>query len=448
MGLVVRFLIGGIVALILCAADGGQDDPSLPFIYTQTTCYDRHAVVRGGDRFPEGACLWLAANGVKRELVPGFAASADAAISFDGRHVLFSGKQKHGEPWQIWEVALSGGSPRRITTVREDTIAPLYVSEERIVYARRTSTGFQLETLLIAGRDPNRLTYGPGGHVPTAVLLDGRVLFEAPHPESAHGMDVYAVYVDGSGVETYRCDHGRDRHAGVEVTSGDIVFESGGRLARFTSARAGQMDLPATPGEFAGRIAEVAHGVWLVSYRPDAQRPFGIYRWRTGQGPPAELIAASDSQAVEPVLVRAHEIPKRHPSALGNREGANLLCLNAYTSRLHVPSGVVASVRVWALDDAGASVALGEAPVEYDGSFFVQTPSDRAIRFELLDRGGKTVAAEKGWFWARRGEQRVCVGCHAGPERAPDNAVPATLLRSTEPTKMMLPANPKARGAQ
>jgi hypothetical protein len=82
---------------------------------------------------------------------------------------------------------------------------------------------------------------------------------------------------------------------------------------------------------------------------------------------------------------------------------------------------------------------MGEAPVEKDGSFFVNPPSETAIRFELLDRSGKIVAAEKGWFWARRGEQRVCVGCHAGPERAPENAVPQVLLRSTEPVRLSVP---------
>ena len=73
------------------------------------------------------------------------------------------------------------------------------------------------------------------------------------------------------------------------------------------------------------------------------------------------------------------------------------------------------AVRVWALDDAGSAVSLGQAPVERDGSFYVQAPGERAVRFELLDRAGKTVAAEKGWFWARRGEQRICVGM---PRRA------------------------------
>jgi hypothetical protein len=158
--------------------------------------------------------------------------------------------------------------------------------------------------------------------------------------------------------------------------------------------------------------------------------------------------AADRAQAVQPVILRPHEIPKRFPSSVGNREGANLLCLNAYTSRSRIAAGSVAAVRVWALDDAGMAVAIGRAPVESDGSFFVQTPSERAIRFELLDHDGKAVVAEKGWFWARRGEQRVCVGCHAGPERAPENAVPAVLLRTTEPVHMALPVVTAKRGPQ
>ncbi len=81
-------------------------------------------------------------------------------------------------------------------------------------------------------------------------------------------------------------------------------------------------------------------------------------------------------------------------------------------------------------------VTLGLADVEKDGSFFIQVPGDRPLRFELLDASGKVLRKQQGWMWARGGEQRICVGCHAGPERAPENAVPAVLLRSTEPTNL------------
>jgi hypothetical protein len=437
-GSLARFL-----ALLLCAG-AAPAEIRYTLLYTEAPRYRAGAP---DARFPAGAALELVSNGQRRALVPGFAASADASVSFDGQRALFAGKRKPGDAWQIWEVALDGRTaPRRITAGPEDAMAPFYMAGGRVVYALRTSSGWQLETAPIEGGERLRLTYTPGNHLATDALRDGRVLFDGPYPGLPSAVrDVYAVYADGSGVEAYRCDHGSDRHSGRELASGDIVFESAGRLARFTSASAVQMEIP-TPagerpgGEFAGPVAELADGEWLAAYRPNPKAPFGIYLWKPGLGQPEKVVAAEGANALQPVLVRAREVPKRHPSGLGNREGANLLCLNVYTARSPIPADSVAGVRVWALDDNGSAVDLGQAPVARDGSFFVQTPSERGVRFELLDRAGKTVAAEKGWFWARRGEQRVCVGCHAGPERAPDNAVPEILLRSTNPARMVLPA--------
>ena len=74
--------------------------------------------------------------------------------------------------------------------------------------------------------------------------------------------------------------------------------------------------------------------------------------------------------------------------------------------------------------------------LKQDGSFFVKAPADRAIRFVLLDAKGAVLRQEHGWFWIRRGEQRICVGCHAGPEHAAENRVPAVLLRTTTPVDL------------
>jgi hypothetical protein len=283
---------------------------------------------------------------------------------------------------------------------------------------------------------PLRLTYAPGDHIASDILRDGRILFQAPHPAGASTTrDLYTVYPDGSGVETYRCDHGHDRQYGRELSSGDIVFEVVERLARFTSSRAVEIPLTLPKGDYAGDIAEVTEGDWLVSYRPAFPQRFGLYRLKVASNSLEKVVATPGADALEPVIVRARTPPKWFPSGLGDRDGANLLCLNVYTSKIHIPDAVVAAVGVWTTGDR----KLGEAPVEPDGSFFVNVPSEQPIRFELLDGNGKTVAAEKGYFWARRGEQRVCVGCHAGPERAPENAVPEVLLRTTNPVKMELP---------
>ena len=140
--------------------------------------------------------------------------------------------------------------------------------------------------------------------------------------------------------------------------------------------------------------------------------------------------------AVQPVLIAERAVPNRHPSGLHDWPNANLLCLNAYTSKYQFAPGSIHSVRLYTRDAAGKPKLLGTAPVERDGSFFVQVPSEQPLQIELLDAAGKTLKREAGFFWMRRGEQRVCVGCHAGPETAPENAVPMTLLKSTTPADM------------
>lgn len=418
--------------------------PTGTFVYTEAPRFSA-----SGERFPDGARLMIASSGAPRALVPGFAASAEAAVSFDGKRALFAGKEKSGGPWQVWEVDFEGGAPRRVTTGDEDCLRPFYLPDNKLVYARRTPQGFELEIAPLAGGPPLRLTYDRGDHFATDVLADGRILFDGPHASA--GRDIYTIYSDGSGVETVRCDHGRDRHTGRQIASGDIIFETGAGLARFTSARATELEVPLPKGRFVGPVAEIGPGEWLVAYRALPTARYALYRVKPGQAqtPPEKVVAAASGHALDPVPVRPHTVPNRHPSGLGDRNGANTLCLNAYTTRdAVIPEGVLTAVRVYAQNDEGASVALGEAPVEADGSFYIQIPSERPIRFELLDKSSKVVRAEKGWFSMRRGEQRVCVGCHAGPERAPDNAVPAVLLRTTDPVKMILPVHSGNAGAK
>lgn len=408
-------------------------------VYTATPIFDADAWSCGQERFPKGAALRLVGEAGARDLAPGFFASADAEVSFDGQRVLFAGKQRREDPWQIWEAPAglpSGpGEPRRIAAWPEDCIRPLYLPDGKIVYTRKSAQGYQLEVLALAGGPPLRITYAPGNYLPCDVLHDGRVLYEGPHPSpdsAAH--DLYTVYPDGSGVEAYRCDHGASRHAARQLASRDIVFATNQGLARFTSARATQVAMDMTPGgEFAGPLAEVTPEEWLVSFRPNARTPYAIHSLNPANGALGKI---ADTPGVQPVLLAAREVPLRFPSGLHDWAGANLLCLNAYTSKTNITEGAIGTVRLYSQSAAGQPALLGETPVESDGSFFLHVPSEQPLRMELRDRAGRVLEAQRGWFWMRRGEQRVCVGCHAGPERAPENALPKVLLRADVPVKM------------
>ena len=445
MGLCSLAILVGIIgfAPLFSVLSSGPDSPAL--LFTVAKRYEPLAWIRGADRFSSGANIFLQDASGRHPLIPDFAASADPTVSFDGKSVLFAGRQKIEDHWQIWEIALDatapGGAPRRVTSCADDCVRPFYLPGylpgDRVVYAKKTGGRFVIEAADRAAAKTLQLTYGPGNFLPTDVLLDGRILFEATHPLGGDGTpELYTVYSDGSGVESYRCDHGEARYSGKQVASGDIVFTSSSGLGRFTSARAQEVRIAAPAGEYAGDIAGAPSGDWLLAWRPDAKSNFQLKRWKPGEVSLSSVADEQSGNVIQPALVAARTVPNRHPSGLHDWSYANLLCLNAYTSKYKFAAGSIHSVRLYTRDNKGSTKLLGEAPVERDGSFFLQVAADQPLQMELLDGSGKTLKRQAGWFWIRRGEQRACVGCHAGPETAPENAVPMILLKSTTPADM------------
>lgn len=409
------------------------DSPAL--LFTVAKRYEPLAWIRGADRFSSDAAIFIQDTNGKHPLVPGFAASADPAVSFDGKKVLFAGKQTAQDHWQIWEVVVDGGEPRRVVKCAEDCVRPFYLTEDRFVYARKTGGRFVIEAGSAEGK-PVQLTYGSGNFLPTDVLHDGRILFEAAYPLGTDRTpELYTVYSDGSGVESYRCDHGRARYSGKQIVSGDIVFASESGLARFTSARAQEVNITAPAGEYED-VAETRSGDWLIAWRADAKSRFEVERWKPGDNSLLPVVSDPNSNAIQPTLVEEHRVPNRHPSGLHDWPNANLLCVNAYTSKYKFAARSIHSVRLYTRNSEGTTKLLGSAPVERDGSFFLQVPTEQPLQIELLDSAGKPLKRESGWFWMRRGEQRGCVGCHAGPETAPENAVPMVFLKSTAPADL------------
>ena len=408
-----------------------------PFLYTVAKVFEPLAWLHGWDRFPFGAHIFVSSEIGQRPLLPDFASSADPSISFDGQRVVFAGKARMSDPWQIWELDLAGGAPRPITSFAEDCVRPFYLPDDRVVYARKISGKFVIESEELAGKKTLDLTYISSNSLPSDVLRDGRILFESSYPLGADGNpEIYTVYSDGSGVESYRCDHGPARHAARQQASGDTVFTTPRGLARFTSARAQQVSISAPAGEYAGDIAQTPSGEWLLAWRADAKFPYRLVRWTPDASDLKPLVSEVDANVLQPAVLGARAVPNRHPSGLHDWPNANVLCLNAYTSKYQFAAGSIHSVRLYTRDDMGNPKLLGTASVERDGSFFVHVPSEQPLQFELLDASDKTLKREAGYFWMRRGEQRVCVGCHAGPETAPENAVPQILLKSTTPAEL------------
>ena len=459
MRLLPRMLAAGASAIALGVLCGFAPTPSQcpknDFIVTAAPVYKPLAELRGGERFPNGAQLLLVHDSKTEPLVKGFAATADADVSYDGKSVLFAGKQTASDSWQIWELNLEDHSLRLVKSTPDDAERPIHLPGGRLVWAQRTPDGFQIESS-DDGRPPEAnflnptagpgilpLTYIHANAFPAGVLHDGRILFESGFPlGSGSTPEIYLVYADGSGVESYRCDHGRARWGAHQLESGDVVFTHGASLARFNSSLAQEEPIAAPSAQYAGAIAETDAGAWLVSARAANSAHYTISLWQPGETsqPHASkldtVLAIDGMDLVDPVLVTPHQRPNRHPSGLHPWKYANLMALDARVSRDGALRGIPTSVRLETQDVNGLTVRTGTAPVEQDGSFFVSVPPDRPIRFALLDHNGSVLRQEHGWFWIRGGEQRYCVGCHAGPERASENHVPAVLLRTTTPVDL------------
>ena len=73
------------------SAPGITKTPAEDIIVTAAPVYHPLAALSGEERFPEGAQLMLVHQGNAAPLVKGFAATADANVSFDGKSVLFAG---------------------------------------------------------------------------------------------------------------------------------------------------------------------------------------------------------------------------------------------------------------------------------------------------------------------------------------------------------------------
>jgi len=437
-----------LISVVPAIPTGSLSESTVPeFLYTAAKNYDPLAWQRGGERFPLGAQILVREGNSERPLALHFAATADPAVSFDAQRVLFTGKRQTNDPWQIWEVNLEDKNVRRITAGNDDCIRPFYLPGDLIVYARKRDGHFIVETTDLSGGTTLALTYLGANAIPSDILRDGRILFESGFPLGTDGTpEIYTVYSDGSGIESYRCDHALARHGSRQASSGDIVFATAHGFARFTSARAQQLAIPSPQGEYAGEVTEISGGDWIISWRPNSSSSFQLARWKPGSRERIRFLARSDSNLVQPTVITKRTVPNRHPSGLHDWPSANLLCLNAYTSKSQFTPGSIQSVRLYTRERDGAPKVLGTAPVGRDGSFFVQVPNDQPLQIELLDASGKTLKRESGFFWMRRGEQRGCVGCHAGPETAPENAVPMALLKSTTPVDVTGSAAQSAGG--
>jgi Hydrazine synthase alpha subunit middle domain len=436
--------------------------PDLLFVQAETIL-DGNAP----QRFPRGSRIVRLAPESKhpRELTPEFFAAADPQIDFTGAKIIFSAQRNAGAKWQIWEMNADGSEKRQVTNCIEDCQRAAYLPDCEIVFTVQSLKNgrpeFNLAVSKTDGSQMHPITFGPGNFWLETVLRDGRVLASASSPlqdtEAARKTRLlYTLRPDGAALEAFRCEHQSlaRRDDAAELEDGSVIFvkrsgpsESlGGTLAEVRKGDPGESLVESRAAKYRSP-RPLSTSLMIVSRASAlpgaAQAKFDLYEFDLKKQTDGSLIY-SDAKlsSIQAVPLVANPVPKRFWSTLNmDSKAGYFISLNSYISSEGLKGRLAAAisrVRVMSLEnDSTQERSLGEAPVEKDGSFYVEVAANQSVRFELLDANGKTIVAERSWIWTRPGEQRGCPGCHGDKALAPENRWPLTLKRFDTPTALL-----------
>lgn len=430
-------------------------------------------------------------------LTPMFVAAGRPDVSFDGQRVLFVARRSAGEPCSVWEMSVDGTGLRPITTGSAACSAALYLSTiytldaETPVYqlafcaasgtvgtpaepgAQEVGTAPALFTCRMDGSRVRRITFDPAGASEPYLLSDGRLLYRSRW--DARGAALFSVNTDGTDVALF-ADPEPPAQGGrpCETSDGYVVYEEstdgvdglGGTLVAVRRARSMHTRrVIALAGEGSYQTpAPLPDGRLLVAYRGRADATYGLYVLGPQDGRRIGCVLdAPEWHEIDGHVVRPRPTPAGRASVVNERATTGFIyCLNAYLSDQdtirQLAPGTIRRLRVsrartegGATSSADADYAagepLGDAPVEADGSFFLEVPARTPLAWQLLDVKGNVVGAMRRWVWVMPREGRGCIGCHEDPELSPANRFPLALRQAPRPIGLPPSAGPSTAPA-
>ncbi|MCK6460192.1 MAG: hypothetical protein L6Q95_09905, partial [Planctomycetes bacterium] len=358
-----------------CGASGATPVARPPEATSQTTAYVAvRAPVRDAPQAGSAQAIPSGAKVVRVEgtsvtvLSAGLEAAGRPDVRHDAARVLFTGRERAGAPFGVYESAPAGGGPRLLVRHPTDVASAAYLPGGPIVYSADLdepppagAPAARASALFVAkgdGTAGERITWG-GLDIDPTVLSDGRVLFatwRAPSDGSRSRFVLATVHPDGTGVALF--------HAGPA----SVV-----RPRQLPSLDIECVELPALAGT-ASRVA--------LSWDAPAARGEPIVRERSGT-------AVGGEWESDPVPLAPRPRPQGHLSIVrADRAFGTLYCIDA---RRNAPGAVKARVRTMP-PDGGPQRVLGDVPLMADGSIHVRVPPDTPIAFEMLDAAGNVVA--------------------------------------------------------
>ncbi|MCP5108927.1 MAG: hypothetical protein GY950_36425 [bacterium] len=417
------------------------------------------------DRYVDGCqIVRLNLSDTRKKVVPltsEFVSARDPEVSFDGQEILFAGKRRKGDSWQIWRMNRKGGNKQQITHGNSSAVSPLYIGSlfhlnDKAPTRKLLYTGIEgrLYTCDLDGGNWQRITFNLHTEFSPAVLPNGRVIFSS----MKNGVfDLLAVNIDGTDLMGYVDGSVVPGNKEMVRIGGDgrVYFIEtdvkrwlgGGRLSYVSRWR---------PSHSYGVLGDdgifhspcpMPDGSLIFSYRSkEKESLFRLYNQKFCRGPGGgfskeplgrrrQVFGVNGYHCVDAHVLALHPTVQGRSSFVEHkRETGIFYCIDVYISRLagvkESARGSIKGVRVLeGVLDGGEPRILGTAPVEEDGSFHIEVPAKTPVAFQLLDKGGMVVGGQSTWTWVMPRESRGCIGCHEDRELAPPNKLSRAIIK-------------------
>ena len=320
-----------------------------------------------------------------------------------------------------------------------------------------------------------RTTYNLGGDGSPVILADGRVLFSA---RQRGAFALMTISWSGENLNPFYGSHDGmlSQIQACEAPGRNIVFveceaeglDRGGRLAQISLRRPLASHRVLADGRY--RTPHPLDDRKLLVSSAEGDGSYGVYVFDRAIGKREQQVYDApewndvDALPIVPGPEPVGRIPMVEFASVldvgGLRTVGQLQCLNVYDSDRPDASlpGEVQAVRfLEGVPRDGATIAdgarsghaapdstwpppgvdvriLGEAPVEPDGSFYVNVAGDVPFYVQTLDGQGQALQTMRSWIWVRKGDQRGCIGCHEDKELAPENRATDALVRAAPVT--------------
>ncbi len=452
--------------IVFAVRQPGTDHWYVNFGYYASTAreYPAQQRVPGGVKLPEAfkrvgrlCILHRRDNSVTRLIDDPEGSVRDPQVNYEGDTILFS-YRKGGQPYyNLYEIGVDGAGLKQLTDGPYNDIEPTYMPDGGIMFCSDRSRRFvncwwtHVATLYACESDGSgiRMISSNIEHDNTPwVLEDGRVLYMrweyvdrnqnvfhhlwVTNPDGTGQMVFFGndrphyALLDAKGVPgtnkvvaSFSPGHGRPEHAGyvtlVDPSKGPDDWgmvrrvSKGGPVFRDPYAFSDDCFLVARGGEIlamngAGAtvplftLPESDKGLFCHEPRPI------VPRTRERLIPPRTKDTQKTGQ-----LFLADIYEGRNMEGVERGEITDLLILEQLAKPVSFSGGM------WPISIGGTFTlarVLGTAPVEEDGSAFMEVPAKRSLFFVALDKDGLSVKRMHSFLTVMPGESVGCVGCH------------------------------------